>query len=69
MAIPGGWGQGTAGAGNIQMARRDCLGLSPGSTTDWMALSMCYFVSLSLGILIHKMGMGMAPAYYEDQMI
>lgn len=47
MAVHGGWGKGSAGAGSKKMARRN-----PGFTTGCMTLGVSYFICLPLGILI-----------------
>lgn len=60
--------KGIAGAGNMKMAKKKCLGLHHGLAMDWVMLNVCYCISLSLGILIHEMGMLMAPTWYDDQM-
>lgn len=60
--------KGMEGTGNIQMVGKNHLGLNPGSTTGWRTLGRHYFSCLSLGVLIRKMGMLLAPTCYEDQM-
>lgn len=55
--------------GNIKVPRRNYPGLNLGSATSWLTLVMHYFIFLSLGVLVPKMGtMLMAPTCYEDQM-